>query len=264
MHVLELLASVTKDSAVSNTFDPLTKVINSQNAQGQTALMLACKGGHYACAKLLTSKGASPLLADAQVRGTTSQPLSQRVSPRPSIHPPVPAPPPARHAGPELSALLCPGRQPGMYADAAEESRAVGLPWPSFAQAIRARALPVSYLSPHDTKHSTCLMQHACAQRRAAPLETPAACLPAAAGSSTAWTRSAGLRCTMLHGLATWSSQRRCSQRAPTSWPRRRECRSPQMISTDICGPLGLRAEGEGGAEGRGECVWLTLRGGSF
>jgi hypothetical protein len=29
--------------------------------------MLACKGGHYACAKLLTSKGASPLLADAQV-----------------------------------------------------------------------------------------------------------------------------------------------------------------------------------------------------
>lgn len=43
------------------------QVINTANAKGQTALMLACKGGHYACVRFLLSNGANPTAADAQV-----------------------------------------------------------------------------------------------------------------------------------------------------------------------------------------------------
>ena len=51
-------------------FFHLPQAINVQNSKGQTALMLACRGGHYACAKFLLIHGASPLPADEQVPGT--------------------------------------------------------------------------------------------------------------------------------------------------------------------------------------------------
>jgi len=63
--VLKLLISVTKEAAVSNNFNPVSKVINEQNAKGQTALMLACRGGYYRCAKLLINQGADPLPVDS-------------------------------------------------------------------------------------------------------------------------------------------------------------------------------------------------------
>ena len=47
----------------------LPQAINVQNSKGQTALMLACRGGHYACAKFLLVHGACPLPADEQVLG---------------------------------------------------------------------------------------------------------------------------------------------------------------------------------------------------
>ncbi len=34
------------------------QVVNAQNSHGMTALMLACKGGHYMCARLLLQHGA--------------------------------------------------------------------------------------------------------------------------------------------------------------------------------------------------------------
>ena len=49
----------------------LPQAINVQNSKGQTALMLACRGGHYACAKFLLVHGASPLPADEQVLGVS-------------------------------------------------------------------------------------------------------------------------------------------------------------------------------------------------
>ncbi|GAX80664.1 hypothetical protein CEUSTIGMA_g8099.t1 [Chlamydomonas eustigma] len=64
--VLELLTSVTKNAAISNTFDPVAKVINCQNTKGQTSLMLACRGGHFSCVKLLLSNGAIPTMEDVQ------------------------------------------------------------------------------------------------------------------------------------------------------------------------------------------------------
>ncbi|KAG2423703.1 hypothetical protein HXX76_015093 [Chlamydomonas incerta] len=63
--VLRVLLDTTRANAVSNTFDPLTKVINKQNAKGQTPLMLACGGGHSVCVRLLLESGAHLLVADA-------------------------------------------------------------------------------------------------------------------------------------------------------------------------------------------------------
>lgn len=64
LFILDVLVEVTRANAVSNTFDPITKVINQQNAKGQTALMLACAGGHADCAAKLLSLGAHLLVAD--------------------------------------------------------------------------------------------------------------------------------------------------------------------------------------------------------
>ncbi len=42
-------------------------MINTANNRGQTALMLACRGGHVSCAKQLLARGADAMVADAQV-----------------------------------------------------------------------------------------------------------------------------------------------------------------------------------------------------
>lgn len=68
--VLQLLISTTRDAAVSNTFSPLAKVINTLNSRSQTALMLACRGGHAAAAELLLDNGAQLFVAD--VSGCTA------------------------------------------------------------------------------------------------------------------------------------------------------------------------------------------------
>ncbi|KAG1670203.1 hypothetical protein FOA52_014979 [Chlamydomonas sp. UWO 241] len=70
LHVLELLASATRESAVSNTFDPLAKSANHVNARGQTPLMLASGGGHLPCARFLLANGAGAVAWDAQGLGT--------------------------------------------------------------------------------------------------------------------------------------------------------------------------------------------------
>eukprot|EP00798_Chlamydomonas_sp_ICE-L_P023128 gene23128-30329_t len=59
--VLQLLVEATRQSAVSNTFDPISKVVNAQNSIGRTALMLACKGGHQRCVQVLLENGADIL-----------------------------------------------------------------------------------------------------------------------------------------------------------------------------------------------------------
>ncbi|KXZ42992.1 hypothetical protein GPECTOR_108g187 [Gonium pectorale] len=62
--VLRVLIDTTRANAVSNNFSPLTKVINKQNAAGQTPLMLACGGGFSVCVRLLLESGAHLLVAD--------------------------------------------------------------------------------------------------------------------------------------------------------------------------------------------------------
>lgn len=64
-NVIELLVAVAKEAAVSNTFDPIAKVVNSQNGKGQTALSLACQGGHFTCVRTLLENGADPLIVDS-------------------------------------------------------------------------------------------------------------------------------------------------------------------------------------------------------
>ncbi|KAG2490402.1 hypothetical protein HYH03_011202 [Edaphochlamys debaryana] len=63
--VLRVLIDTARAQALSNTFDPLSKVINKQNDKGQTPLMLACGGGHSVCVRLLLESGAHLLVADA-------------------------------------------------------------------------------------------------------------------------------------------------------------------------------------------------------
>ncbi|GLC44208.1 hypothetical protein PLESTB_000753100 [Pleodorina starrii] len=62
--IVRVLIDTTRANAVSNNFDPISKVINKQNAKGQTPLMLACGGGHSVCVRLLLESGAHLLVAD--------------------------------------------------------------------------------------------------------------------------------------------------------------------------------------------------------
>ncbi|EFJ51793.1 hypothetical protein VOLCADRAFT_87318 [Volvox carteri f. nagariensis] len=66
--VVRVLIDTTRANSLSNNFDPVSKVINKQNAKGQTPLMLACGGGHSICVRLLLESGALLLVADATGR----------------------------------------------------------------------------------------------------------------------------------------------------------------------------------------------------
>eukprot|EP00877_Chromochloris_zofingiensis_P014956 jgi/Chrzof1/9714/Cz04g13050.t1 len=62
--ILELLVQTIKQSAASNTFDPVQRILNQQNDKGQTPLMLACKQGQAHCVHFLIKHNASVWPAD--------------------------------------------------------------------------------------------------------------------------------------------------------------------------------------------------------
>ena len=68
-HVIlsHILVSINK-SALSNTFSPLMRQLDSQDSSGRTALMLACRAGSEQCAKILIEHGADTWLKDQRGR----------------------------------------------------------------------------------------------------------------------------------------------------------------------------------------------------
>lgn len=65
LDILELLLSTVKSASVSNTFDPVSKVVGQKNVNGETPLMLACGSGREEAVTFLLSHGADVWATDS-------------------------------------------------------------------------------------------------------------------------------------------------------------------------------------------------------
>jgi hypothetical protein len=84
---VQLLVQVSRQGARSNTFNPTAKALNQADEQGQTPLMLACKGGlrfeRVACATFVPRPAYAELVSELPL---TLCMLRTSLHPRRALH----------------------------------------------------------------------------------------------------------------------------------------------------------------------------------